>query len=260
MSFPIQTAATFPEAWPDALAALAPRRESLTLSVDDAMVLGGFTPEFCREMSYFKAAFFSDTLLDALSQHLAGFENGAMPRTGYCSWKGSTLLHQPCRTMHDLLGIITRPDPRVARALMVQLATDDAIHIHLRDWRDIAPWAEFRMFFDAGALLGISQYRHRAFFPELARNERDIRRAIGRFLPDLTDALHMDSVVVDIAMQPDDTHGLRAELIELNPFGPMTDPCLFDWKKHDFDGGLRLTTAHAARAAPPPETDDIWRI
>ena len=43
-------------------------------------------------------------------------------------------------------------------------------------------------------------------------------------------------VVVDVTV----TGETPATLIELNPWGPATDPALFRWEEEDFDGRLRV--------------------
>jgi hypothetical protein len=54
---------------------------------------------------------------------------------------------------------------------------------------------------------------------------------------------HVDDVVFDVFL--DVKYGgldssIDVRLMELNPFIPKTDPCLFDWSvEGDFDGSLR---------------------
>ena len=235
------TSATFPEAWPEQLKELAPRTTEVPLEPPDAWVLGSFTPSFRAAHGPINPPFFSDSLLAQLDAALADFEHGVMPRISYCSWKVSTLRHFPTRTLKQMLALLTQPDPRVAAALEVMVTSGDPVVLHLRDWRDLAPWSEFRMFIKDRQFAGVSQYHHREHFPLLARNYAPLAQVLADFADRVLEVIHMDDVVVDLAVAETAAGGFQAELIELNPFDRRTDPCLFSWDKPgDFDQTFRI--------------------
>lgn len=130
---------------------------------------------------------------------------------------------------------------RVSRALLTAVSARRGSTLHLVDWRDILPWGEFRLFIRGHQLVGASQYNRDKAFPELAAVKSALHPAIRAFAEVLGHALHMPDVVADIHLSPDARGGLKTELIELNPFSPLTGPCLFTWHRGgDFDGSIRI--------------------
>jgi hypothetical protein len=100
-------------------------------------------------------------------------------------------------------------------------------YVCLRDfvyW--IKGWNEFRCFVKDGALIAVTHYDYRKPAPDkVTRKAPDIRRIIDRyFLEKLKPALHVDTVVFDVAI--DLPAGDQPLLIEINPYG-LSDPCWF---------------------------------
>nr|WP_255569827.1 cell division cycle 123 family protein [Actibacterium sp. 188UL27-1] len=126
------------------------------------------------------------------------------------------------------------------------VTSGDPVVLHLRDWRDLAPWSEFRMFIKDRRFSGVSQYHHRDLFPALARNYAPLAQVLADFADQVLAVLHIDDVVVDLAVHETSPGDFKTELIELNPFDKRTDPCLFSWDREgDFDQTFRIRL-------PPP--------
>jgi hypothetical protein len=244
MSFPIETKRTFREYWPSEITALAIPARAVNLSLHDVAALGSFTPEFRAALANGPIRpDLSRAFLDELDATMAQAPGAVYPRLGYCSWKASSPCALPARTAQQILGTITRPDTRVVRALLAAVSARSALALHLVDWRDIAPWSEFRLFIRDRRLIGASQYYCDRAFPEILLAGSALHVVIPAFAEALGRVLHMTDVVADIYLSPDDRHGLRAELIELNPFSPLTSPCLFTWHRGgDFDGSIRIVS------------------
>lgn len=253
MSFPIAITETFPENWPPDLAKLAAPTVSIPLSPEDATALGGFSTVFRRQMEIPARNFLSDELQADIENALLKTPEGVMPRIGYCSWKASLIEKRPARTLRDVLQILTTDDPRVGNALSVQVGSGDPVVLHLRAWRDIPDWSEMRMFFKGGRYLGASQYAYRRRFSEVVQYAQQIEDTLQLAATRLLQLLHVDDVVADIALRPKDGKdpgsGVSPLLIELNPYGALSDACLFTWDKGgDFDGRFRYTRHHGATA------------
>jgi hypothetical protein len=65
--------------------------------------------------------------------------------------------------------------------------------------------------------------------------------AIGLFLPRFLSAWGKADVTFDVWIA-NAVAGGSAMLIEVNPWGAPTDPCLFSWQDRDFDGSFRIRT------------------
>ncbi|WP_308917170.1 hypothetical protein [Jannaschia sp. LMIT008] len=106
------------------------------------------------------------------------------------------------------------------------------------EWREVAPWMEFRIFFRDGAPVGISQADPYRRHPEIADRAADLSGALNRFTRHIAGALPIPTCAADVAIG----HGDPAEpwLIELNPFDARLDAALFDGAGTGaFDGSFR---------------------
>ena len=243
MFFPSSLRATFPENWPDDVKALAAPGAEVALTPGDVTVLGHFNRHYMEHFEYSGHDALTDDTQQAIQDALEVYPDGVMPRLGLCSWKGSTLVHEPCRTYGDVMKVITQDDLRVARALSASAVAGEGAVLHLRKWVDIPEWSEFRIYIRAGRVIGMSQYYHRKRYPEIADNINDINRVLFEFTADTLPLLPLETVVMDVHFTAAPGAGLSAEdiaLIELNPLGEGTDPCLFSWNEPEsFDGRLR---------------------
>jgi D123 len=240
MSFPFQVAQTFIENWPEGVQGLAPASVSLKLAFPDAVSLGSYSRYFREQMGVESGLPLSDELTHDIANALVSFPEGVMPRIGYCSWKDSSLLNAPARTVRDVMSIISRDDDRIARALVAHTQTHDEVYLHLRSWRTIQPFSEFRIFIKNRRFAGASQYAHAEVYEDIQSAHKAIGHAIAQLSEELIAQLHIDDVVADVFVDFSSAVA-RAVLIELNPFDPRTDSCLFDWRvRGDFDGRLRF--------------------
>jgi len=241
MFFPQAIRMTFPEHYPGAIRDLMLPMVSIKLSAHDAQVLGGFSMVFRAAMSGPAAeGYFSKGFVDSLQSAMAQFPDGVMPRIGYCSWKAATISNVPANGAKGVLAVMSRDDPRVGQAMVAHVVMAEPVVLHLRPWVKIHDWAEFRMFIKVGRVIGASQYLHRETYPAISQNEPAILAALQALAEVLLPELHVDEVVADVFVEPQGK-GFRATLIELNPFIPVTDACLFTWSKGgDFDGSFRF--------------------
>lgn len=132
--------------------------------------------------------------------------------------------------------------------------------IWLRQWQEIPQWGEFRCFMRDKKLVGISQYDYLdgQRYDEIAENADSIHWAIDKFFTGLfLPKIHLDSVVFDVWVKRrvrGNEQSWEVRLLEINPFGVFTDPCLFSWKDGgDFDGWLRFIE----ESRPKPNVDDL---
>ena len=240
MVYPLEVRKTFIENWPPSLTGMSIKGKSLAVHDFDARVLGTFSARFIQETQFVTDEFFSDEFLADIQTATANFPSGVMPRLGYCSWKYSTLVNEPATTITDVLKIISRDDPRIGGFLARELIDEHEVFLYLREWRNIPPWSEFRLFIRDGKVVGVSQYHHQEAYPEIQENLEAIKVSLLHFFPQLIEALHMDTVVADVFVEQQVDGCFKATLIELNPFTPRTDPCLYSWRNGgDFDGGIR---------------------
>lgn len=244
MSFPIGITDTFPENWPTGLKKLAAPTTSIQLSPEDAHALGTFSSVYRQQTGTQARDFLSDALLTDIETALEKYPSGVMPRIGYCSWKASLIEKRAATTLNDVLRILTTDDPRVGNALAIQTSSNDDVVLHLREWRQIPEWCEMRLFVRGGRYVGASQYAYRKRYAEVTQHAAHIEDFLQRTVVTLLAQLHLQDVVVDVALIPtpgqDPQTNFAPLLIELNPFGPLSDACLFSWEKGgDFDGRFR---------------------
>ncbi|MFK7835571.1 MAG: hypothetical protein AB8B60_05070 [Sulfitobacter sp.] len=232
---------TFPENWPDEVSALSWPGAQIVLSPEDTQMLSSFNGFVSRNCAPSQVTTFSDAFYADIETAVAKYPAGVMPRLGYCSWKGATLVHRPARHLADVMQIITQNDDRIGHALACAVIAGEGVTLHLREWQNIAPDQEFRTFLRAGQIAGVSQYRYKSRYDAVVRHHAAINHAIAAFLPELMDVLHLDPVVADLWVNwTDSPTQPLVKLIELNPFDPATDPCLFSWQDGgDFDGTFR---------------------
>jgi len=157
---------------------------------------------------------------------------------------------------------------RIYEDLTMAIDNNYNAHIWLRQWVNITKWAEFRCFMKDRELVGVSQYHYNEHFVELEKWIEDVHADIGHsnqssietfkevyilpyFKNHFEPLCHLDSVVFDIFIDRECLNEpyRSVNLIELNPFCSLTDPCLFNWKsinpinptkEGDFDGSFRF--------------------
>lgn len=170
----------------------------------------------------------------------------------------------------------------------------------VREWWDIPPESEFRVFVKDGRITAVSQYFHLCYYPDLvasAEARKNIRTMISVFfsqviLPVLPCSNHLesrcgrdgklktDTFVMDVTLDLSGTTSRQVSIIELNPFIPSTSGCLFNWAdQHDrsilegqFLGSCALHSSYCAKchlcseafvlrvAESPPEKDVLQYV
>ncbi len=188
-----------------------------------------------------------------LEAALCHFPDGAFVRLGSRSAKDSLYVqHYGLRITNAYAAIkmLTEASARVLFDLLLARRNHYCPHIFVRRWMEIPVWAEFRCFMKNRKLIGISQYdcKNLRHCQEIAQTAKEIRTAIEKFFEKFKELSHLDDVVFDVfAIMPEKEEtnvSVDIKLIELNPFFPKTDACLFNWSDDNgFDGSFRYIQA-----------------
>ena len=123
---------------------------------------------------------------------------------------------------------------RIHDDLCAARTSNEPVYIAIREWRDICPQDEWRVFIKERRIVAVSQYDYYNSYPNMHGEIGSIRWAIDQFWPTLKAALHLDTVIADLWVRSNAHETGRvweARLIEINPYGNWTDPCLLDWLK-----------------------------
>lgn len=260
---------TYLEAWPPALCRLSIAQVDVPLTLPEAESLGRNIIElgetFVPKGQSWEEALERDRPVMAaiekrLDQALAVFAFGGFVRLGSRSPKDVWFAPAHVESGKQALDRLCDCSERIWEDLRLAVAMQYPPHIFVRQWIDIEPWAEFRCFMQDRKLVGVSQYNylHGAVYPEIAQHQQSIEWALQMWFPDFVAACHLDDVVFDIFVKLR-TRGNETQteirLIEINPWGEFTDPCLFSWANGgDFDRSFRCN------AEGPCDDDDFRRI
>lgn len=181
-------------------------------------------------------------IASAIDVQLKMFPNGAFIRLGSRSPKDSWLVYKQgmkCLTGKHAVNMFLDSE-RISDDLALSKANNYTPYIAIRQWLEIEPWQEFRCFYKDRKLVGISQYDyHKGYQPEIEKNISGIQLAIEIKSKDITKYLPYDgTVIADYIYKVknrDNQYINEAILLELNPWTVLTDPCLFDWHKNNFE-------------------------
>ncbi|XP_012696801.1 cell division cycle protein 123 homolog [Clupea harengus] len=131
---------------------------------------------------------------------------------------------------------VDSPDPAISYELV------------LRKWSELIPGGEFRCFVKENKLIGISQRDYTQYYHHISKQEDSICHSIHDFFRDhIQYKFPDDDFVMDIYR---DSCG-RVWLIDMNPFGPVTDSLLFTWE--ELTSGSRLTASQTQDDMPQEE-------
>lgn len=256
---------TFPDYWYEDLADHTMPSALLPLSGPDLVALSSVDPAF-RERRGLQAMLpLSEDLNRLIELELKALRAPAFLRTSYGMFKENPFAYAPVTTLREVEGVLRWKDARLLRFFGERLASGDPASLFLRQWVNIAPWAEFRVFIRGRAIIGVSQYPVQTFHPEIAAHADAIQQGIVQLFHETMHLLPLDDVVAEVYATPAPT-GLTMRLIELNPFLPLTDAGLFTWAGGgDFDGSFRYLHhgSSARRTAPVMATgkaDDPWYL
>jgi len=245
---------TYIENWPASLDRLSIAQKGLPLTEDQAKSMSRCNGDWGAASD--KDFQESLEVVSAVRRHVADmvedFPFGTVIRLGSRSPKDSWAWHrQSGKTTSgdDPLAYLLDSSERVYEDLCLASMNNYLPWIWVRQWVNFQPWQEVRCFQRNGQIVGMSQYNYRKPSEEIREHASGFEWAIRQFHPTFAAACHLRDVVFDVIVKvqeliPDDgvkTCRYEVVLMEINPFFEMTDPCLFSWKKDDFDGSFRVT-------------------
>jgi hypothetical protein len=217
---------TFLHHWPPAVAALSMPTRHRVLGEDDVRALLSHCPETRALIGYRSRLSFSESLLAWIEETVAGFSAGAFARLGGCSFTTSERDPRKISKGEQVERLLTHPGVRAASLAYMSLRAKQAVTLCIREWREIAPWSEFRIFIRRREVVGISQYHWRRIFPEIEENLEAAIDAASKAALAISAVAHLDDVVADIYLTA--LNGQASwVLIEFNPY-PVSGRCLFD--------------------------------
>ncbi|XP_029016312.1 cell division cycle protein 123 homolog isoform X2 [Betta splendens] len=98
----------------------------------------------------------------------------------------------------------------------------------LRKWSELIPGGEFRCFVKENKLIAVSQRDYTQYYQHILKQEEQISHAIQEFFSQHIQYNFLDEdFVFDVYR---DSQG-RVWLIDVNPFGEVTDSLLFSWEE-----------------------------
>lgn len=153
-----------------------------------------------------------------------------------------------CSNAEAAFGLLTNGSHRLAFDLGMALRAGYAPYVFAREWLAIEPWMELRCFMRERCLVGISQYHFdcREAGSMLHDRADEVLASTARFFRSFREACHLGTVVFDVAVRVNG-NALDTTLIEINPWIPQTQPCLFSWASAgDFDSSLRYVRVKEA--------------
>lgn len=251
MSYFEMAKTTYIENWPDKLVRLSIAQVDIPLTRMQALAMGLSIMEWGEMFQQYlesedlkkigpllKEA--RETYYREIHKALGKFPKGAFIRLGSRSPKDSWWAHQNSFRIENVTqakSLLQDCSERLSDDLHLALQKDYEPHLFVREWLDFKPWQEFRCFAKKKKLIGISQYNYvrDVHFPEVEKFADTIKWAIQHFHNKFfLKAIHLDDVVFDVVVWIKE-HGSEREaqvkLLEINPFGEWTDPCLFDWRQ-----------------------------
>ena len=234
--------ATAFERWPDGLRRWIEPLDEVPLTQNDLMAIGQYTPGFLAYFDIDPSERFEieDETYELIDTQMGGSQlDRFFVRLGMCSFKTEGPM-TPVASSNDLMRQILRPNPRLARVLILMVEEHQTATLFFRPWLPLLPWGNFRIIVLDGRLAGVSQSDIQHVYPEIAQNEAAVRQAIESILQEIWRDLHLSSVVLEVGLLQTEK-GLEARLIELNPAIHRTDIGLFDWEDaRSFDGSFRF--------------------
>lgn len=242
-----QFAETWIENWPDGLLSLSFPHIGIRLEEREVHALGALNGigshrfDRCREEDLCALA----AKLDGAIRH---FPQGVFIRLGSRSPKDTVhgVITQ-CKAFdgRQAIRLLTSGSERVAYDLWTARKVNYQPWVFVRQWVDISPEMEFRCFVKDRRLIGVSQYFYQTSFPVLDSPEikNTIKTLVGEFFVDFSKVSPLDNVVFDVALLWDKKP--QVKLVEINPFHPLTQACLFSWNTSDFDGGFRFAQSES---------------
>ena len=220
------------ETWYDLMAPFTPKSRWYALTPEEqAVVPARIYDHLLKDDPYYAVMFDRPatsgldeaTIIAALGEKIAGWLDGQpyFFRTNLLSPKDAGL----CRVENaeDVLDLLLR-SRRLYRVSPVMGATP--LTLVFREW--CTPYEEFRCFVENGRIKALSQYDDSdsimkangasEFYP---LTPTDYVR-LATYIQAVVDTTHLDTAVLDVARGDDGFW-----VVEINPFSPITDTCLF---------------------------------
>lgn len=235
---------TFLNRWPAAVEGLSiPTRYQILANEDVRAFLTQHTETRALIGSASRLRF-SKPLLRWLDDTVSAFPGGAYARLGGCSFVTEDRGPRKIRTGEQVVKLMMHPGNRAASLAYRCFRANQPIALCIREWRDMPPWCEFRIFIKDRKIMGVSQYHWRRAFPQVEDKLRTIVHLVSRASTTIAARSHLGTVVADVFLTLTDRYPSWA-LIELNPYWTSSDSCLFTWNDEgDFDASLRYRAAN----------------
>jgi hypothetical protein len=225
MTFPVTFHTTFRENWPAELSHRSVPAISFALLPHELDYLGQWQQVYS---SYYPNSFVKNCpSLDAKIDTAFHKSPKVFPRLSFCSWQSAKLRGKPCTNVGDILAIICQKDDRIDSYMTAARAQYTPIWLHLIEWRDLAGFDEVRLFFRNRYLVGASSYHEDANHPISESRALEMVRKIKNFSVQICCHLPLENIIVDCLI-PKECSALP-ELLELNPFGPISSAGHFSW-------------------------------
>lgn len=230
---------TFLNHWPPDISALSIPSCCHIFSEQDCRAFLSQQPEIRNLIGYKHRLQFSNTLLHWIDQTIALFQNTAFVRLGACSFVTEERKPKPIRSVEQVVKLMMHPGIRAASIAYRSWLAKQPIALCIREWQDIQPQSEFRLFIRNKSLLGVSQYHWRCIFADIEEWFETVVHPIVQTSIRISAATVLKDVIADIYVT-DLNANPRSILIELNPYSSVSDACLFTWDHGgDFDGSFR---------------------
>jgi len=240
---------TYLENLPSGLLKLSMPTRFVRLTLEEAAALGSHITDWWEGFGLPFAARPLDGVAARLGRAMAKVKGPAWfvklgSRSPKDSWSWAQAAGK-AECAEQALGYLTDASERISDDLHLALCNNYRPALAARQWREMPPWSEFRVFIQDGSIAGISQYHHGRHYPGVAIHQPSIYGAIMDLHLAARDHYHLDQMVIDVFVEPTGPGDFKATLIEINPFCELTDPCLFDWRE-PFDGSFRIAGRRAA--------------
>lgn len=228
---------TYIENWPVEMLSLSIPTVQMKLMLDDIIRLGSNIVELGE--GFAKTPHNIDDIIQKLDNIIQQFPNGAFVRLGSRSAKDSYYAFQHGMRIFsgkEAIESLMACSERIYEDLKLAQLMEYEPSIILRQFVDIPKESEFRCFIQNNKLIGVSQYNYPdGYFQFIDENKDTIFWAIQSWYDRQFRRINiLPNVVADVFIIPrvfgEGQTEWQVKLIEINPFYPGTDPCLYHWE------------------------------
>lgn len=225
------------ENWPDEVRAASIPTVELSLSIDESLALAANNLEFRLSQQMPGMPDLPTKVRSWIQSSLETYPGGLFLKSSYGAFR-SPLAMKPAETFAECEGIIRSVNGRVLRYLQDRIRCRKPALLLARQWRDMPLESEFRVFTRNEKIIGICPYHFEIGSPRLSSQISIVDQKIRIFVRNLLPYMKGRSMIFDVGL--DFSAGGDAYLIELTPFAPQADPCLFNWRADEFRGQFRF--------------------